>query len=1339
MSALSRLRAARAAHTTFPLPSGSASHLAGGGLSAGEGAKGLESVGSCESRSGAEQCSGIQYTMRPGSIPANSAEVAPSAESLSTPSHGAQGDPAPGRDDEPHETAGVQLSSRGRGRPPEIVPTPHEARALLSTYLKTNLTSERGSMTLAARLVAQREDIRPELREAILREHGPARASKHQLPRTVKRAMQAAPALVTYSRNPRNADVMFGHARGVLRRHWAEDRRLRGGEAQSSDDGSINFVVCVPWPWGGCRCSDKFGVKVGRFQWLPTADHASDFLPGFTYAIRASGSYRAEDVCGALGRLWRDTVRPDVAVLERGTWESARVTALCQTAGVEIARSYAPRQKLIEGVFNRLWTILSAMPGQVGRYRGEMERENKLLDQVQAGTLDPRTVFVDVTVAVAALEQAVQFHNRTPIESRQYGKWIPEQRYREDLAAYPRTSLDPALAYLWAPEVSTWTARRGCVGGMVEQPLGVSLPSHWWAPALMDCDGRKVTAHFDPCPPKPSSTDTSGISQTQSALERLQAGMGRTGDEWQRLGSRLRQKFSLPDLGKELLSGFGIGSAFALANKAIESIQTQFQEAARSAKEVSDYVEVLHQRAEAILALRFDAFVDKLAPTAKLKAYNDKLAETNTQMAVLLAKKNELDADLAVASAAPRGVISGSAFDPLKGKYGDGKFMRTVGDDITAQSEANDAKIHGLQEKLIGLQKLADQTSRQIAESQTKAAEAALEAQQRTADASLDEGLKIDQAQQRIRDAWAKSAQAVREIADPQLKYTQQLAQIDALTKTLTADGQPYLSLQDAQIAKARLLAEKNDEAGQAIRRARAAVESYDIALAQLDHNPALSDQEKFRERTRLINEQTEAIKVQVKALNDWMAAHPGMDVGGITAALDQLGKKSADNAGALQPAQTLEQRDQASLRDMGIGAKEDGTPAQIDPTKHYTSAGAGAAGGAAGFMAQIGTAGDAAAAAVNDGLNNALSATSDLLYNLGTGAMTFHQAWNTAIVSIGKSFARMATDMVAKMIWSSTVDRALTALGVTTHVVGETTKTTATTTGFGARMGLKIKEVLSDVYGGAVAAFKALAGIPYVGPVLAVAAMAAALVGGMALVNKIGHAEGGFHNGPGWVSGPGTATSDSINARLFDPNVLEGVLWLRVYALDSWPLDPDAATLLWYGSIAAAPQTGRKFSAECLWLGGILDREVPAVRYGPNCNTWMFSRRCGHLKADFAQAGTLSESDGNTIVVTCSDAAAENFYAPGRIELGGGLAYESRMIVASVAVAGGQRFTLSQPLRQAAADQAITFYQTCDRTKASCKALDPTGWKGRFRGHPNAPQINLSLPQGTASAGGKK
>lgn len=207
----------------------------------------------------------------------------------------------------------------------------------------------------------------------------------------------------------------------------------------------------------------------------------------------------------------------------------------------------------------------------------------------------------------------------------------------------------------------------------------------------------------------------------------------------------------------------------------------------------------------------------------------------------------------------------------------------------------------------------------------------------------------------------------------------------------------------------------------------------------------------------------------------------------------------------------------------------------------------------------------------------------------------------------------------------------------------------------------------------------------------------------------------------------------------LFNPNVLEGRLWLRVYEVESATLDTSTAVLRWYGAIPSAPQTGRLISAEGEWLGGILDRELPAVRIGPKCNTWLFSSRCGHSKAAFAKNGTLASSAGNVVTVSIADGAAANTYVPGKLELGSGLAYESRTIVASAPVVGGQQLTLDRPLRQAASGQAVTYYRGCDLSLASCKALDAAGWRARFRGHPFVPQVNLSLPQATTETPTKK
>lgn len=140
--------------------------------------------------------------------------------------------------------------------------------------------------------------------------------------------------------------------------------------------------------------------------------------------------------------------------------------------------------------------------------------------------------------------------------------------------------------------------------------------------------------------------------------------------------------------------------------------------------------------------------------------------------------------------------------------------------------------------------------------------------------------------------------------------------------------------------------------------------------------------------------------------------------------------------------------------------------------------------------------------------VNTAMQSTSDLLYNLASGAEV---TWASATLAIRQQFLRMVTDMVAKMIWKSTVERTLIALGVTTYVAGEQAKTAASVTGMMARIGTMIKEALGAVYHGAIEAYRALAGIPYVGPFLGAAAMAAAIAGGVSLVKKIGFAEGGY------------------------------------------------------------------------------------------------------------------------------------------------------------------------------------------------------------------------------------
>ncbi|MFA5263052.1 MAG: hypothetical protein WC378_04450 [Opitutaceae bacterium] len=258
---------------------------------------------------------------------------------------------------------------------------------------------------------------------------------------------------------------------------------------------------------------------------------------------------------------------------------------------------------------------------------------------------------------------------------------------------------------------------------------------------------------------------------------------------------------------------------------------------------------------------------------------------------------------------------------------------------------------------------------------------------------------------------------------------------------------------------------------------------------AEIESNRYITEEEQKRRLLPLLEEENRLIAARIALLErEFKGPVTEERKGQITTQLDQLRGQQATNS---------KDRADNSPQTMGQGVAQ-------------------GVGGKGGFLDSLGTSAQMAANAVTGTLNTALQSTGDLLYNLASHSMHFSQAWRSATLAVGQQFLRMVTDMVAKLIWRSTIERMLIWLGVSTHVAGETTKTTSTLAGSAIRIGTTIKEALADVYHGAVAAFKALCSIPYVGPVLGAIAMAAALAGGIALVSKISKADGGLITGPG-------------------------------------------------------------------------------------------------------------------------------------------------------------------------------------------------------------------------------
>ena len=95
--------------------------------------------------------------------------------------------------------------------------------------------------------------------------------------------MRSAPAEVARYRDPKAGQNDGIYTPGWLRMATDGSRRLLPGERQVWDDASVNVGVVVPWTRGGDACSDKFGVRVARFQLLLGIDCATDFVCGYGY------------------------------------------------------------------------------------------------------------------------------------------------------------------------------------------------------------------------------------------------------------------------------------------------------------------------------------------------------------------------------------------------------------------------------------------------------------------------------------------------------------------------------------------------------------------------------------------------------------------------------------------------------------------------------------------------------------------------------------------------------------------------------------------------------------------------------------------------------------------------------------------------------------------------------------------------------------------------------------------------------------------------------------------------------------------------------------------------
>ena len=375
------------------------------------------------------------------------------------------------------------------GRPPVATLTDDDLRTIKSYYLPTNRNKLEGSILLAWVRFCE---SRPEFSH-LVKDHMPATT----IPTAVVDACRQARPLVGPARG---GAARLRHESafvpGTMRRHHIECRRLYAGERASVDDATRNTACYIPWPWGGCPCSDKYGVRLGRWQTLLVHDDASSFIPYVSSVFRWAQSYRGTDAASVIFHAETDVCQWENWSIEGGVWQSNRTLAVL--GGRFISAKGRPNQKLVENSIGRLWTVMAGQPGDVGRHQAEMKAASELYVACRAGRQDPRKHFLPLTAAQEALYESIAYINEKRMDSRTYGSWIPKSRWEADMEKHPHTTRNAAEDFLVLPCAETRKVRRGAIAITEDGPHGVPMLWTFMADWLWQHEGAEVTCYFDP-------------------------------------------------------------------------------------------------------------------------------------------------------------------------------------------------------------------------------------------------------------------------------------------------------------------------------------------------------------------------------------------------------------------------------------------------------------------------------------------------------------------------------------------------------------------------------------------------------------------------------------------------------------------------------------------------------------------------------------------------------------------------------------------------------------------------------------------------------------------------
>lgn len=375
------------------------------------------------------------------------------------------------------------------------------------------------SKTLALRKLAGSPACRQEVADVILKR----RSSKHTITPALRGQLVVPDAVMDWHKSPkkvRRESFITPRTKTFLDRSGAEQRLLPGMLAER-DDMSNNFIFWIDWPWGGDPCSDKYGVRIARGQNLLHIDVASLRFLSMNMLVRLRDSYRADDIWQWVGQTYRDLGIPQIGERwERGIWNANQLHGTpikaghtgqeqrlggIQALGRKITTSQSPTTKIIENRFRFYQRICKDIPGQIGAFRGEMEKVSKLWTACRAGSRDPRDYFLSYEDAVSQLEGRLQDVNSEQVEGAIYNG-IPNDIWIREGGEKRMTRLTADQSYLFSRDRHVVTVNKGQALVRKSAPDGVRLAWYFHCEDLWRFEGRKVALFMNDFAPAEGAT-----------------------------------------------------------------------------------------------------------------------------------------------------------------------------------------------------------------------------------------------------------------------------------------------------------------------------------------------------------------------------------------------------------------------------------------------------------------------------------------------------------------------------------------------------------------------------------------------------------------------------------------------------------------------------------------------------------------------------------------------------------------------------------------------------------------------------------------------------------------